>query len=371
MKVTLNTHLLRDSIGKVLSVIDRKNTRPILSYSLFWAHDDHIELMATDLEMSAKVIVEANVENSGKFCINAKNIFEILKELPDAEIHLSLDEKNNLLKLNCGKINYSLVICSAEDFPNLNFQSGEAPFQISKETLQEIFSKTSHAISNDETRQYMNGIFFQSKDDKLRAVATDGYRMALIDKDTNFNNNNHLSTGIIIPRKGITEIRKIVDHVKSDSLFISVDDSFIYLNAENTYFLTVRLISRDFPKYEAVIPQTTAYRLNINREKLLNAVKRMKILANEKSNGLRFNFKNQDLTISANHPSLGDAVETISVNYPGEELDIGLNAKYLIDTFSTIEDEEIFFEFNNELTPVLIKSQMSPDFLGLIMPLKL
>ena len=371
MKVTLNTHLLRDSIGKVLSVIDRKNTRPILSYSLFHAHDNKIELMATDLEMSAKVIIDANVENSGKFCINAKNIFEILKELPDADVELSLDEKNNLLKLNCGKINYSLVICSSEDFPNLNFESSEQPFQISRDTLQEIFSKTSHAISNDETRQFMNGIYFQTKDNKLRAVATDGYRMALIDKPTSFENNSHLDAGIIIPRKGISEIRKVVDHVKSESLFISVDESFIYLNADNQYFLTVRLISRDFPKYEAVIPQSTVYRLNINKEKLLNAVKRMKILANEKSNGLRFNFKDKDLTISANHPSLGDAVETIPVDYPGEELDIGLNAKYLIDTFSTIEDDEVFFEFNNELTPVLIKSQKSPDFLGLIMPLKL
>ena len=371
MKVSLNSHSLRDSIGKVLSVIDRKNTRPILSYSLFWAHEGKIELMATDLEMSAKVIVDANVENSGKFCINAKNIFEILKELPDTDVHLNLDEKNNLLKLNCGKINYSLVICSSEEFPNLNFESSEAPFNISKDTLQEIFSKTSYAISNDETRQFMNGIFFQAKEQKLRAVATDGYRLALIDKLNSIKENDHLSQGIIIPRKGISEIKRAIETTKSDSLFVSVDDSFIYLNINHEYFLTVRLISRDFPKYEAYIPKTSVYKLSINKDKFLSAVKRMKILANEKSNGLRFSFKEQDLTISANHPSLGDAVETIPVDYSGDELDIGLNAKYLIDTFSAIDDDEVFFEFNNELSPVIIKSKSEADYFGLIMPLKL
>lgn len=370
MKLSISAPLLRDAINKVLSVVDKKNSRPILTNCLIKAQGQKLELVGTDLEVSAKIILNAKIEKEGSFCINSKNIADILRELPNDELLLNVDN-NNLLNLSCKNISYSLLVTSADDFPQLSFQNQSSEFRLKTKQIAHIINKTSHAISTDETRLYLNGIYFQLIDSKLRSVAIDGHRLALLDTQEFIGENKFLVDGVIIPRKGIAELKKIADTYPEDDVAISLDDSFMFVNAKNEYFLSVRLIAREYPKYQTVIPSKTTNRFHIDRNAILNAVKRIKILSNEKTNGVKLNIQNNELIVSTNHPALGQAVETLSINYDGKPTEIGFNAKYLIENLSVLNETDVTFEFNNELSPVVIKADDLPEFLGIIMPLKL
>ena len=371
MKINVPTDLLRDALGKLLSVVDRKSSRPILSFALFTAKDNLLEISATDLEVSAKITIEANVERLGEFCVNAKNIFDIVRELPTGQLSLEALVEENLIKMNCENIQYSLLVNSPDEFPKLTFGNDDVSFVLNSEQITEIINKTSFAISSDETRPFLNGIFFQEVDSKLRAVATDGHRLSLIETEINNSDLDYLINGIILPRKGVFELKKIADSFPDKDLFISVDDSFLYVNAENSYSLSIRLISREYPKYQAVIPNKTTYNLIVDRAVFLNAVKRVKIMSFEKSNGIKLNIYNNEMVISANHPSFGDALETIPIEYDGKEMLIGFNAKYLLDTLPAFNEGDISFEFNNEFSPVIIKSSSLPHYLSIVMPLNI
>ena len=177
MQAQVSTESIREAINKITSVVDRKNTRPILAYTLVEAGNGTISFSATDLEASAKVKIEAVTNLPGSFCVNAKNFSDILRELPNSNIELILNESENSLKINCGDIHFNLLIYKNEDFPQLVFQNKNNEFTINSDRVLEIINKTSHAISNDETRLFLNGIYLQEIDSKLRAVATDGHRL--------------------------------------------------------------------------------------------------------------------------------------------------------------------------------------------------
>jgi DNA polymerase-3 subunit beta len=371
MKINIETEQLRNSLNKILTVIDKRNSRPILTNCLVKVENNRIELIATDLEVTAKVVMSADVSENGSFCLNTKNIFDIVRELPDGNIEMQINQDKNLLELNCKNINYSLLITPSDEYPQVNFENSGNPFQLQSSEIGKIIAKTSHAISNDETRINLNGIYLQELDSKLRSVAIDGHRLALLDIHNFNSDNSSLKDGVIIPKKGITEIKKIADSYPDSKLTISLDESFLYLSANDEYFLSVRLIAREYPKYQTVIPAKTAFSMTVDKESLLNAVKRIKILSNEKTNGIKLGVNQNTLTISANHPSLGHAKEEINISYSGEDIEIGFNAKYMIESLSVLENEEIIFEFNNELSPVICRSETEPDFLGIIMPLKL
>ncbi len=370
MKLSIQSQVLRDAINKVLSVVDKKNSRPILTNCLLRSVGQKLELIATDLEVSAKILLSAKIEKEGSFCINSKNIADILRELPNDELILSVDN-NNLLNLNCKNISYSLLITTADEFPQLSFQNQSTEFKIKTKQIAHIINKTSHAISTDETRLYLNGIYLQLTDSKLRSVAIDGHRLALLDTHDFVGENKFLADGVIVPRKGISELKKIAETYPEDDVSISLDDSFMFVNAKNEYYLSIRLIAREYPKYQTVIPSKTTNRFHIDKNAILNAVKRIKILSNEKTNGVKLNIQPGELVISTNHPALGHATETLPIHYEGKGTEIGFNAKYLIESLSVLNDTDVTFEFNNELSPVVVKADDIPDFLGIIMPLKL
>lgn len=371
MLANVHSEEFRDGIGKVLSVVDKKNSRPILTYTLITAKNNQLELSATDLEVSAKVIIDASVEKEGNFCVNAKNLSDILRELPNDVLKIEIPENENILKITCKDIHFSLLVYKNDDFPHLAFENKNSEFTLSSESMLDIINKTFHAISNDETRLFLNGIYLQEVESKLRVVATDGHRLSLVDTDIENSTLDNLVNGIIIPKKGVYELKKIAETFSDKNIKISVDDSFMYVNAEEKYFLSVRLIAREYPKYQAVIPSKTSFTLKADKNLLFDAVRRIKIMSNEKSNGVRVKLEGRDMVVMANHPSLGNARETIQVDYDGKDMEIGFNAKYLMDTLSTLNDGEVVFELNNELSPVVIKSQLMPNYLGIIMPLKL
>jgi DNA polymerase III subunit beta len=371
MKIKIHAQIFREGLNKVLTVIDKKNSRPILTNCLINSFENKIELIATDLEVMAKVILPVECNEVGTFCINTKNIFDIVRELPDDYITIDVDKDKNLIELDCKSINYSLLISSASDYPQVNFLCNGKPFQLKASQVSNIINKTNHAVSTDETRINLNGIFIQKLDNKLRTVAIDGHRLALLDIHNFESDNQNLSDGVIIPRKGITELKKLADLNPDENLMISMDESFMYINSGDTYYLSIRLIAREYPKYQTVIPSKTIFSMTIDRNALYDAVKRIRILSNEKTNGIKVSISDSKLTLSATHPSLGHATEVIPVVYKGDSMEIGFNAKYMLDSLSILNVSEIIYEFNNELSPVIVRSNEEPDFLGIIMPLKL
>src|SRR5690606_25601908 len=258
-----------------------------------------------------------------------------------------------------------------DEFPQLSFQNQSSEFRLKTKQIAHIINKTSHAISTDETRLYLNGIYLQLTDSKLRSVVIDGHRLALLDTSEFIGDNKFLVDGVIVPRKGISELKKIADTYPEDEVTISLDESFMFVNARNEYYLSIRLIAREYPKYQTVIPSKTINRFHIDRNAVLNAVKRIKILSNEKTNGVKLNIQPNELIISTNHPSLGQASETLPITYDGKPTEIGFNAKYLMENLSVLNESDVTFEFNNELSPVVVKADDLPEFLGIIMPLKL
>ncbi|MBT3982013.1 MAG: DNA polymerase III subunit beta [Bacteriovoracaceae bacterium] len=372
MKVRVQVNVLKDAVNRMVSVVDKKTTRPVLTYTLIKASSDNtLTLFGTDLEVSAKIKIPADIQSEGAFCINPKSLSDILREMPNEQLDLEIVENQNILKLSMGQIKFSLLISSTEDFPTLSFENIGNKFVLKSEQIQKIISKTSHAISNDETRLFLNGIFLQKVKSKLNSVATDGHRLALFETNEFDTDSGVLEEGIILPKKGVVELKKLAENFANEELQFSVDESFFYVNAQDKYCLGIRLIARDFPRYQTNIPSKTAYALDVDKELFITAIKRIKVLANEKTNGVRLSLTKDSLRISSNHPSLGDATETIAVKYSGKEMDIGFNAKYLLDSFSVIDVDSIRLEFNNELSPVILKTPALPEYFGVIMPLRL
>lgn len=371
MLIKISVHELKETLNKILSVVDKKNTRLILNFIQIQATGNKIEMTATDLEVSAKVTANCIVEKPGVFCVNAKNIFDIVKELPEKELTIELPEGSNNLKLTCGSINFTLLIYTSEEFPHLQFGTNANEFKLNTFQILEMINKTSHAISNDETRLFLSGIYLQEIEGKLRAVATDGFRLSLVETELSNNKIEALINGIIIPKKGVAELKKIAEAYPDHQIGISVDESFIYLNANNTYLLAIRLIAKEYLKYQAIIPKKTNNHADIDKNSFLNAVRRIKIMANERSNGVKLIMKEGEMTVAANHPSLGDAFEKFPINYSGKEFEIGFNAKFLMDILSIFGDEDIRMEFNNELSPAVIRSTKNQNYLCIVMPLKL
>ena len=372
MEATIEVGTLRDAVGRMATVVDKKTTRPVLSLCMIEANqNDGLTFTATDLEVATKIKIPAKVTSPGKFCINPKSLFDVLRELPDENVELKIQEGVGLLRLKLGQINFSLLITSTEEFPVLSFSSDQPILGIKCGDLKKIIEKTSHAISNDETRVFLNGIFFQSASSVLKAVATDGYRLALVEIP-NFKSTSHqFNEGFILPKKGVVEIKKIVDLAGEEELKIQLDDTFLYLNSTKSGLLAVRLIAREFPNYKSNIPTKTSYSMSVGREEFITAIKRVKVLANEKTGGVKLSIRTGSLNISSSHSSMGEASETIPVTYSGKDLDIGFSAKYLLDSFSSLDTKDILLEFNNELSPVILKSSEMPEYFGVIMPLRL
>ncbi|MAW07701.1 MAG: DNA polymerase III subunit beta [Halobacteriovoraceae bacterium] len=374
MEFEISSKDLKESLGKIVSVSDKKQQFSNPFECLFAVKSDELEMLSTDNEIFSKVRIKINKTNGSdfSFLINSKNLFDIVKELSEEKIFFNLNNDENTLTLSTENSFYKLLTYQNENFNFCHIPKEVNFLSISKSKFLQMLNLTSYAVSNDETRIYLNGLYLQEVNGNIRIVATDGHRLSMLESNYNGDENQFLANGVILPKKGIQELKRISE-VKNneDDLKLFFDDTFIYVQNGKEYELTIRQISRDYPKYQAVIPQSTKNTLIAVKSPLFEAVKRIKVMSNEKSNQVRFKLDSNKIELSANHPSLGKAKEVVPVHYNGDPLEIGFNAKYLIDALGALESDEISFELNNELSPVVLKSPDKPDYLGIIMPLKL
>lgn len=367
-----STEILNSALHKITGIVDRKNSRPILNNCLFQSDNDQLWIYATDLEVSAKICIKIVSTESIRFCVNLKQLSEILKELPKGEVEFNYEEENNLLHLKCNDASFSILTADVKEYPALSFEHANFNLTFSPQEILKIVEKVSYAMSQDETRIFLNGVYIHQVENSLKAVAIDGHRLALVELSGHSYNNPVLNNGILIPKKGITELKRIATDALSsgESINCYIDQNFLTAQFKKDE-VSIRLITREYPKYQTVIPSKCSLILKLNKESFLAAVKRVRLLSNEQTQGIKLLLKNSSLELSSSHSNLGKAFEKIAVEYDGVETEISLNGRYLVDALNSIDASNILIEFNNSQSPLVIKTKDDPSTLSIIMPLRL
>jgi len=371
MQFSISKNVFLAGLTKIQGIVEKRHTIPILANVLIEAKNDEITITATDLEVGLKSRYAAKIIEEGKITVSAKKLYEIIKELPDKEINF-VSKSNFWVEIKCDKSVFNLVGLSPEEFPK--FPDFEIKTNtINKNILSEMIEKTLFSVSNDETKFNLTGIFIKSEEknntNNLVFVSTDGHRLSLIQRVIEEKLDDKYNEGFILPKKGITEIKKILDNV-DDDITIGICDNNFTVNSNNTT-LIMRMVDGDFPDYKRVIPEKGSNVAIIDKNKFLHALKRISILSSEKSKGIKINLKNDLLILSSSNPDLGDAKEEIDISYGGDEISIGFNAKYIIDILQVIKSENISFNLKDNISPGRINPEGDENHLSVIMPMRL
>jgi len=362
-------------LGLMQSVAGRKTTLPILSHILLEWDQSSLYLTGTDLETGIREELTATIHQKGRASVSAKKLYEIVRELPEEAIRIEKKE-NQWITLECGKSIFNLAGLEPEEFPSLPTSQDENFSSVSTRLIREMIEKTVFAASNEESRYHLNGILFlqtkQGGKEILRMVATDGHRLSLVDRESQ--TIRGIEKGIIIPKKGILEIKKIIGDRDGE------EEMGIYFNSTHGFFkmgksLTViRLIDGEFPEYEQVIPKGNDKKLAMAKEKIYSSLKRVSTMASERMEGVKFSLKKNSMEMSSYHQDFGDAKEEVEVAYEGPQLQIGFNARYLIEALNVMDAEEVLMELKDEGSPGILRPSSTPgpsNQFCIIMPMRL
>jgi DNA polymerase-3 subunit beta len=368
MKITVLKKDLVRILSRPQNIVEKRNAMPVLVNVLLQAERNLLTIFATDLEVSLKDACAAEISLEGKVAVNARNLFDITRELSEGPIQL-IKKENHWLEIKQGKYTSKLVGVSAEEYPIFPVYENGNFLKLQSDALREMIEKTIYSVSNDETRYHLNGVYFEQKDqNEYSMVATDGHRLSLIIKKSE-NPIQLPSGGVIIPRKGLNEIKKLVDS-EEGAIYLAVDGSQLILKHEETV-LMVRLIEGKYPNYQQFIPQKFSQKLTVNREAFLSSLKRVSLLANYKSKAVTLSIANGKMEIASNNPELGDAKEELEIDYQGKDLKIGFNAKYITDVLTVIQDDEVDVEINDQLSPGLVRPHNDANYTCVVMPMRI
>lgn len=368
MRIEIEKKDLLNLIGKTLNIVDKKNTMAVLVNVLLDAEKDRVKVFATDLEVSLTDEVYAQVQEPGKVVVSTKSLFEICKKLADGKIQF-IKKENNWLEIKQGKFSSRIVGVSHEDYPIFPTYNPQFFIKMNADVLKEMIDKTIYSVSNDETRYHLNGVYFEINPQGIcRMVATDGHRLSLVNKQLE-NIKTNFTSGVIIPRKGLFEIKKIIEN-STGTIEISIEGSQFYLKNESTV-LMVRLIEGKYPNYQQFIPQKLSQKIIINKDEFLTSLERVALLANQKSKAVLLNLTKNRMEISSNNPELGEAKEEIEVEYSGIDLKVGFNARYILDVLTSMTDEKVMIEINDHLSPGVIRPPNDTNYTCVVMPMRI
>ena len=367
MEVRIDKDIFLDGVQKVQGIAETKGAMPILSHFLLTAEKDRIGIQATDLEIGAKGYYPANVIAAGEVTLNAKKLFDILRELPREEVHL-IKEDNHWIRLKCGKSKFRLPGMPSEDFPPLPEFSQDSLMELSGKLLKEMIRKTFFAQSPDETRQVLNGLLLEQDNGKVKMVGTDGHRLAVIRRDLDGSSKGEKGS-YLIPKKALAELMKLVEDEEATFSFSEKNNHLAFMQGDQV--IVSRKIDGKFPNYQQVIPSDNKLQVQINRDVFQHALKRVALLADEKSKMVRFDIQSGNIVLTTDTTELGEAREEISISYSGEDVSVGLNAKYVLDVLSVIDDEEVVLNLKDEKSSCLITSNGDKDYQSIVMPMRL
>ncbi|MBM3831913.1 MAG: DNA polymerase III subunit beta [Verrucomicrobia bacterium] len=368
MKLTISKEQMISGLQAVQNIVSSRTTLPILSNVLLRAEGNRLELTATDLDVTITCSVEASVSTPGATTLPVKRLFGIVRELATLEIEMEVDEKN-FCSLRSGSSYYKIHGLAAEEFPPLPKFAEKRRIVVPQEKLRGMLRKTSFAISTDETRFVLNGIFVSLKEHKMTMVATDGRRMAMADEEVEVPADGQAE--FIVPTKAINELNRLLQ--PKGEVEIKSTENQVALNLQDDAGFRVLIVSKlvegNYPNYRQVIPSETKERIALAREELLHALRRAEIMTSEKSNSVKLTFSKNNLAITANTPDVGEARESIAINYKGQDLAIAFNPGYLMDPLKALENDEVYIELIDELSPGVLK--INGPFLYVLMPMRM
>jgi DNA polymerase-3 subunit beta len=348
---------------------------PILLNVLIEAQESEIVITATDLEIGLKGRHPAEIINSGKTTLSAKKIYEVVKELPEKEVSFRLKE-NHWVEIKSGKSTFNIMGISAESFPSLPSYEEEGFLAVETEILKEMVEKTIFAVSTDESRYNLTGVFFIKKESdsqkEVRMVATDGYRLSLIDRSLG-EEMKGLETGILLPKKGLVELNKILEEggkeaVKTIGIKLKGNN---FILKRDPVILIMRLLDAEFPDYRQVIPNSPKRQITVKRSQIQDSLRRVSILSSEKTRGVKFQFNPDFLELSSYNPEFGEAKEELSVEYKGETLQVGFNSRFVMEVLNNLKSEEVVFEIEDNVSPAIIRPADDPRHTCVIMPMRI
>lgn len=372
MKLSVEKKDLLNMIARAQNIVEKRNSMPILVNVLFEANERGLTGFATDLEVSLTDLIPATIKSPGRVAVNAKSLFEIIKEFPDGKIELERKE-NNWLKISQNRAVFNIVGISPDEYPVFPTFSTQEFVKMDSAVLAEMIEKTIFSVSTDETRYHLNGVYLEVRTENqtanYRMVATDGHRLCMVDRKTVDNSSKGVNQGVIIPRKGLHEIRKLLETVE-ESVEIAIEGAQLVVRHGSTV-LMVRLIEGKYPNYQLLIPQNLKEHLLVQKEALLSSLKRVSLLSNAKSKGVTFNLSPGKMEITSNNPELGDAKEELEIDYKGKDIRIGFNARYILDVLSTMHDDVVRIELNDQLSPGIIRPNKDPSYTCVVMPMRL
>ncbi len=371
MKFSIERGDLLKAVGQAQSVVERRNTIPILANVLIEAEGDQVSFRATDLDIEIVDQAPAKIERSGATTVNAVTLHEIVRKLPDgALVTLTDDGAAGRLSVDAGRSNFSLATLPREDFPVMASSEYEGNFAASAPTLRRLFDKSKFAISTEETRYYLNGVYMHVADSGgaqvLRCVATDGHRLARIDAELPAGAEN--VPGVIVPRKTVGELRKLLDDDETE-IAVSVSETKVRFAAPGIT-LTSKVIDGTFPDYTRVIPAGNTRRLEVDAAEFAQAVDRVATVSSERSRAVKLSLDEDRLVLSVNAPDSGAAEEELAVAYSDDALEIGFNAKYLLEIASQVDRENAVFMFNSSGDPTLMREGNDETAVYVVMPMR-
>src|SRR5690348_5154711 len=329
MNLTIAKEQLINGLQAVQNVVGTRTTLPILSNVLIRAEGDRVEFTATDLDVTVSCSVEASVKKPGATTVPVKKLFGIIRELNNPEIELEVDDKN-VCSIRSGASFYKINGLSADEFPPMPKFKEDKKVELPQEKIRGMMKKTHFAISTDESRYVLNGIFISLKDHKMTMVATDGRRLALVDEEVDVSEKSQGE--FIAPAKAVGELNRLLqDKGNVEIRYTENQASFTLKDEKNGSVLIVtKLIEGNYPNYRQVIPTEVKERISLVREEFLHALKRAEIMTSEKSNSVKLTFGKNNLAITANSPEVGEAKESIAINYKGKEIAVALDRKSVV-----------------------------------------
>lgn len=372
MNFTIDKDIFLKSLGRIQGIVEKRNTIPVLANVLLEGGDGELLVTATDLEVGMRSSYPANIVKPGRITVSAKKIHEIIKELPDREVSFTAKE-NCWIEIRCGKAQFNIVGLSADEFPHFPQSNSSKGITLSSSFCREVIDKTFFAMSQDESKYNLNGIYLRIVENQgkplLRLVATDGHRLSMIEKPLDGILPDELKRGIILPRKGILELKRIAEEGDADLTLAFQDNNALVLKDQTV--VVMRLVDGEFPDYERVIPKTNDQEAVIVVDPFLHALRRMLILSSEKSRGVKMHLKPGLLELSSSNPELGDAREELDMDYQGPEMSIGFNARYLLDILQVQDDLRVKMIFKDHLSPGVLRPEKGDGFLAVVMPMRL
>lgn len=371
MKLVIERAVLLKALSPIQSVVERRGTIPILANVKLEAAKGQLSLTATDMDIAIVEHVKAEIDTPGATTVPAHMFYEIVRKLPDgSNIQLTLGGKDGKLSIAAGQSKFSLAALPTDDFPVMAEGELAHKFAITPAEMKALLEKTRFAISTEETRYYLNGVYLHAANNAgasvLRAVATDGHRLARM--EVGLPEGAEQIPGVIIPRKTINELYKLVEE-GGEKVEISLSESKIKF-AVGDAVLVSKLIDGTFPDYERVIPTGNDKIMEVDGKAFSNAVDRVSVITSEKSRGIKVSLSDSKMTLSASSAEQGTATEELSVSYGADPVEIGFNSRYLLDMMSQVEGETAQFVFADSASPTIVRDPADVGALYVIMPMR-